>query len=47
MGWSIEGVFSDASGGETDTQQDSLPESGKVSALILLPHITMVTLSCS
>ncbi len=41
MGGIIGGVCLDASGGETDTQQDSLPESGKVSVLILLPHKTM------
>ena len=47
MGWNIGGVLSDASGGETDTQQDSLQESGKVSVLILLPYIIMFMLSCS
>ncbi len=47
MGGIIGVVFSGASGGETDTQQDSLQESGKVSVLILLPYKTMCTLSCS
>ena len=47
MGGKIGGVFSDASGGETDTQQGSLPESGKVSVLILLPYKAICMLSCS
>ena len=38
MGGIIGGVFLDAFGGETHTQQGSLQESGKVSMLILLPY---------